>query len=64
MSGSRYSDKKNSDFNIELATLFSYSNPLHFDLHPHLKQMEVEVIKMSAKMLNFFSDKYENNPKN
>ena len=40
-----------------MAKEFSYSNPLHFDLHPYLKQMEVEVIKMCAKMLNFYGEK-------
>ena len=39
LSGSRYPDKKHSDFVVSLAKQFSYSNPLHFDLHPFIKQM-------------------------
>lgn len=57
LSGSRYPEKKHSDFVVSLAREFSYSNPLHFDLHPFLKQMEVEVLKMCAKMMNFYGDK-------
>ena len=57
LSGSRYPDKKHSDFVANLAKEFSYSNPLHFDLHPYLKQMEVEVLKMCAKMVNLYGEK-------
>lgn len=39
-SGSRYPNKAHGDFVAELAKLFAYSNPLHFDLHPMVKQME------------------------
>ena len=47
---------------MNLAKDFSYSNPLHFDLHPFVKQMEVEVIRMCAKMLNFYGDKGGEHP--
>ena len=36
---------------MNLAKLFSYSNPLHFDLFPLLKQMENEIIDMTADLI-------------
>ena len=36
---------------MNLAKLFSYSNPLHFDLFPLLKQMENEIIDMTADLV-------------
>lgn len=36
---------------MNLAKLFSYSNPLHYDIHPLLKQMENETIDMTADMV-------------
>lgn len=56
LSGSRYPPKNHSDFVAQLASRFVYSNPLHFNIHPAVRQMETEVIKMCAKMLNFMEN--------
>lgn len=53
LSGSRYPIKAHSDLVSELSSRFIYSNPLHFNIHPCVRQMEIEVIKMCSKMLNF-----------
>ena len=42
---------------MNLAKKFSFTNPLHIDLFPYVKQMEVEVIHMCARMLNFTNKK-------
>jgi glutamate/tyrosine decarboxylase-like PLP-dependent enzyme len=42
---------------MNLASKFSFSNPLHIDLFPFVKQMEIEVIHMCSKMLNFANKK-------
>jgi hypothetical protein len=44
MSGSRYALENHSKFVINLSKMFSYSNPLHLETFPLVKQMENEVI--------------------
>jgi len=39
-------------FAVEVAKDFLYTNPLHFDLFPSVRQMELEVGKMVLHMLN------------
>lgn len=53
LSGSRYALKNHSDLVSDLSSRFIYSNPLHFNIYPCVRQMEIEVIKMTSKMLNF-----------
>jgi hypothetical protein len=57
LSGTRYPMRAHSDFVMNLSKKFSLSNPLHLDSFPFVKQMEVEVISMCAKMLNFTNEK-------
>mgnify|MGYP000894788276 FL=1 len=39
LSGSRYPPKAHSDLVSELSSRFIYSNPLHFNIHPAVRQM-------------------------
>ena len=41
LSGSRYPLKEHSDLVANLSGNFAYANPLHFDIHPCVRQMEV-----------------------
>ena len=41
LSGSRYPLKEHSDLVANLSSNFIFSNPLHFDIHPCVRQMEV-----------------------
>lgn len=43
--------ESHSKFITSLAKLFSYSNPLHVDLFPLVKQMEIEIITMTADFI-------------
>lgn len=53
LSGSRYALKNHSDFVKNLSANFIYANPLHFNIHPTVRQMEIEVVKMCSRLLNF-----------
>lgn len=40
-----------------LSKHFSYSNPLHYELCPYVKQMENEIIDMTAEALGLKDEK-------
>lgn len=45
--------KKHCDFVSNLAKLFAFANPMHIDMFPGVIQMEIEVVQMTASILNF-----------
>lgn len=50
-SGQRYAVENHSKFVANLSKHFAYSNPLHVNAFPLVKQMEVEVIAMTAEAI-------------
>lgn len=50
-SGQRYAIESHSKFVCNLSKHFAYSNPLHLDTFPLVRQMEVEVIAMTAEAI-------------
>ena len=50
-SGSRYASEAHCKFVANLSKYFSYTNPLHLSTFPFVKQMELEVVAMSAELI-------------
>lgn len=50
-SGSRYAVESHSKFICNLSSLFAYANPLHAETFPLVKQMELEVVGMTAEFI-------------
>jgi sphinganine-1-phosphate aldolase len=47
-----HADEEHKQLLDEVYCLFSWSNPLHADIFPSVRQMEAEVIAMTAAMLH------------
>ncbi len=45
-------DNKYKDFLVKVFSKFAWSNPLHPDLFPRIRNMEIDIIKMAKTMFN------------
>ena len=50
-SGSRYASEAHCKFVANLSKYFSYTNPQHLSTFPFVKQMELEVVAISAELI-------------